>query len=45
MIDMYERLPYDPWWKGLEEVLQIVADKHSRKDVGRLPTLVQQIEA
>nr|WP_309957462.1 6-phosphofructokinase [Arcanobacterium hippocoleae] len=45
MIDMDERLPYDPWWKGLEQVLQVVADKQSRKDVGRLPTLVQEIEA
>lgn len=41
MIDMNERLPYDPWWKGLDVVLQVVADKHSRKHIGRLPILVE----
>lgn len=40
MIDMNERLPYDPWWKGLEAVLQVVADKNSHQQIGRLPTLL-----
>ena len=40
MIDMNERLPYDPWWKGLEAVLQVVADKNSHEQIGQLPTLL-----
>lgn len=36
LIDLGERLQYEPWWLGLKDVLYVVGDKDSAADVGRL---------
>ncbi|MDD7504907.1 MAG: 6-phosphofructokinase [Actinomycetaceae bacterium] len=37
LIDMADRLPYDPWWRGLKNVLYVLSNPHFNTDLGRLP--------
>ena len=39
LMDMEDRLQYDPWWLGLKDVLYVVGDKNFKKDVGRVAGL------
>lgn len=40
LIDMVDRLPYNPWWHGITETLKVVADPDFTKSLGRLPIVL-----
>ena len=40
LIDLKTRLPIDPWWRGLEEILYTVADKNFDKKLD-MPAIYQ----
>ena len=37
LIDLKTRLPVDPWWRGLEEILYTVSDKDFDKKLDMPP--------
>lgn len=41
LIDMEDRLQFEPWWLGLKDVLYVVADKEFKKNVGRLTAVTK----
>ena len=41
LVDMEDRLQYDPWWLGLKDVMYVVADPNFTKDLGPLPLVVE----
>lgn len=44
LIDMDNRLPYDPWWMGLTDVLYVLSDPGFAKQVGVLPIVINDGE-
>ncbi|MDY5585160.1 MAG: hypothetical protein SPG61_05160, partial [Arcanobacterium sp.] len=44
LIDMENRLPYDPWWLGLEDVLYVVSNPNFKKELGVLPIVINDGE-
>lgn len=39
LMDLKTRLPYDPWWGGLKDVVYVVSDPMYEKELEDLPML------
>lgn len=40
LIDMEDRLPYEPWWHLLKDVLYVVSDPTAKLELAQLPIVI-----
>ncbi|MFY9262130.1 MAG: 6-phosphofructokinase [Actinomycetaceae bacterium] len=41
LIDMIDRIPYDPWWLGLKDVVNVVSDRYYDEELADLSVIRQ----
>ena len=45
LIDMEDRLPFEPWWHPLKEVLYVVSDPTADLELAQLPIVIDGAES